>query len=152
MRRVQLQNACVEYNFKMYVSKCQNKYKHNAQVELNISMPTTLFILLLPSPLGCSCFASATKPFNIACLGAALPGRFRCFALRRRPRAQSPIIPCRPVFEFLRVAAAVWGWPLRQKYASFGRARRCTPAKSRHPIYTTTNSHSCLLVMFLVGF
>ena len=125
-------------------------------------MPTTLFILLLPSPLGCSCFAPATMPFNIACFGAALPGRFRCFTLRRRPRAQSPIIPCRPVSEFLLVlrplVAACLALPLPCrapspfKLPSFGRARRCTPAKSWPPIYTTTNSHSCLIVMFLVGF
>ena len=113
-------------------------------------MPTTLFIPLLPSPLGCSCFARATMPFNIACFGAALPGRFRCFTLRRRPRAQSPIIPCRPVFEFLLVlrplVAACLALPLRCRapspltpIRSVARVSRCTPPLRWYPNYTTNS-------------
>ena len=62
--------------------------QNNAQVESNISMPTTLFILLLPSPLGCSCFAFATKPFNNA-LGAA-PCPLPMLRAPLPARAQSP--------------------------------------------------------------
>ena len=99
-------------------------------------MPTTLFIPLLPSPLGCSCFARATMPFNIACLGAAPPAASDALRSLPPPRPVANNTMSSGVRIHTRCRRRLRR-PLRIKYSSFGRACRCTPAKSRHPNYTT---------------